>query len=467
MNKLNIKSAFVIILILILGVGIYLFFRASKNSTTDSGQNDKGFMSFFGDRKTKPVDETTVPGAKPGSNNNGDVNSNNPNDPNNDPNGNNSGGNTNQGGSGSGSTGSGSGSLSIKSIGTNQGGASGSGSSGVGGLGGNIGNNPNDPNNPNSSGQVVCPDSNPNCNNVVTVETVDCTPPKLPYTEAEINQLKDLVARFYNISSSLKTESDIKNEIDTRTSYIEIINEANAYTNQCIKEVKAEQAAPANLRKAIDNNPRWHPFISPSFVAKLPASKTTIDDLNSKKTAVNYQLSKYDAQIKFLESLNRNENQNNFLKNVKDDRNKALKELAELNQKIKDINEGNTSGQRILAGTFFPEPTERFNFTLGKKVDYIATGRRNDDWDRRERLWNMIGDRLWATSNFWTTSGVNQPWAIFYFYQGTAESEERNPLIWLIRDLPNSPDPNNPNPNAKGVKNFHRLQQLEDALGVW
>lgn len=485
MNRLNIKTAFVIILILILGVGIYLFLRTSKQDANGVSQDDKGFLSFFGERKTKPTDETTVPGAKPGSNNNDGVN----NGSNSDSNSNNGqDGSTDNNSNGSNSNGVGNGSLSIKSIGTNQNGAS-NGSSGVGvGNNPNGSTNPNDPNNPQNGGVIVCPASNPNCNQP-PVETIDCTPPKLPYTDEQIAQLKILVARFYNIAAGLKTQSDIQNEIDTRESYIEIVNQAHVYTNQCLAEIKAvkdgtnvtllDGSTVKLTNKVIDNNPRWNPYLPIKFVKSLPASAEAINELNYQLNVYKNNINFINAQKNYLNNLgtSRNDAQDALLVKLDQDYKKAVQDRDDTIKKISDVKSGGTTGLKLLKGTFFPE-----NKRNG--VDYIASGRLNDDWDRRFRIYFAISKHLFETSNFWTTKNdgdPQQPWAIRYFFQGTSQSNADNPLYWLLSDIPNDfsgaknekeaidkhNKGENSNPNAWGLKNFHRLQQLEDALGIW
>ncbi len=574
MNKFNIKTAFAIILIIIFVIGAYLLFKSPKPGTSTTNVGDKGFLSFFGNRDTKPVDETTVPGAKSGNKNNtGDLqtggntngtgtdgNDNNGGSNGNNSNGNGSGGNNTGGSNGNGSSGNnnngtgtgnanGNGSLSIKSIGTNpnnNGGGSngtggvGSGTNGNGSTGGNSGSsaggfngggsngnggNPGgntgssngggtggtngstngnggsngtggtnvNPNDPKTFVTTGCPANNPNCN-IVSIPTVDCTPPKLPYTAEETEQLKNLVARFYNIAAGLKTQADIQNEIDTRASYIELVNQAHTYTDQCVAQIKTAQKDIDLGKKAsfeppaLDNNPRWNPYLSIKFLSTLPASKNAIAELNNQITGYTNQLELYDAQISLLKSMkNLNPAQTELL-NIKIPERKALalKKKAEAKQKLADVQGGNGAGRKLLEGTFFPEKEKRDKTSNGNFVDietgeitsdfkkasyladYMVPSRLNDDWDRRNRLFFMIKDRINATSNFWCNcDGNNQPWAIFYFFQGTVESDINNPLQWLLTDRPRIIGQTDDDKNASGVKNFHRLQQLEDALGIW
>jgi hypothetical protein len=568
-NKFNIKTAFAIILIIIFVIGAYLLFRTPKNGTDTTNVGDKGFLSFFGNRDTKPVDETTVPGAKTGNKNNtgdlqtgGGTNGTNTDDGSNS-NGNGTGGNNTGGSNGNNSSNTngstagnanGNGSLSIKSIGTNPN-SNGGGSNGTGGVGGssggNSGNNtggfnggtngsggnsggntgsnngngtggssggnngtggsngtggPNsNPNNPTTFVTTGCPANNPNCN-VVSIPTIDCTPPKLPYTDTEIAQLKTLVARFYNISAGLKTKSDIQNEIDTRESYIELINKANGYTNQCLLEIKAVKDG-TNVKlldgtttkltnKAIDNNPRYHPYLPAKLVSGFTATAAVKTRLRGEISAIKEEIAYVEYQTKFLERIQdsrkislRTPSQESLLIKLRDDHYKLVLKLQDTEKDLQAITDASPRGLRLLPGTFFPELgvknlsgtnkkiTNMSEFTSTSKgsivKDYMADNmvpkRLNDDWDRRVRIFFMISDRIWATSNFWNTEkdGKTYPWAQFYFFQGTAQSEQDNPLQWMLNDKPHILGGSDDDPNASGVKNFHRLQQIENALGVW
>lgn len=560
MNKFNPRTAFVIILILIFGVGLFLLLKTPKPANDGTTPGDKGFLSFFGSRKLKTVDETTVPGANSNNKYNPDGTLNPNYDPTKDATDNVGTGGTGSGGTGTGgngtgsngngtggtgANGTGSGSLSIKSIGTNTGGGGqggNGGDQGVGGggnpgggsgpgTGGGVGPGgggvgPNNPTNPDGSvnpnydprydvnWRYICPVDNPNCNVVQPIETVDCTPPKLPYTQAEIDQLKVLLARFYNIASGLKTQSDIQNERDTRASYIDLINQAADYTKACIAQVKEEKAKPTG--KSLDNNPRWNPYLSASFVKKLPENDQAISDFTSQIKFLTENIELYNAQIEFLKSKGTlNDSQKVLLtKTLPYELSKAEDTLSKIKQSLADLQNPKKRSVKLLKGTFFPElglkkvgdkylriytradydnviqNTKANNYYPTRGVIYkdfmtdnMNPKRLNDDWDRRARIFFMIENYIWDHSTFYTGTAVRDtdgdgnndqyiPETIAAYFND-APMFSNNPLKWMYSDRPNHllDDPNHECmtsfPYTCGLKNFHRLQQLEDALGIW
>lgn len=298
MKKLsNPKIIFVILLVVILFVGMFLLFKTPSSNIKNTGDvGNKGLLSFFGDRKTKPNDETTVPGANSGDINSGgfiDLNGNGINDKDEaDSNGDDANGNG-QNGDGTGDDNqNNNGSLSIKNIGT-------SGSN----INGSINpSNPNDPQNPNNPYNP----NNPNGKLEEPAIQVDCTPKQLVFTAAQQKRLDALNKRFYELAAELKTQQDVENLQRTKENYINYISSDYAtnskkdgsgiveLTKQCFDE-RAKVNTAKNSNKTTDPffgkqiGLRPNPFItnknldeilvsSPVFRATLLREKRSIEE---------------------------------------------------------------------------------------------------------------------------------------------------------------------------------------------
>jgi hypothetical protein len=200
--KFNPKIALIVTLILITGVGVYIYLSTTNNFKKTNQVEDRGFLSFFGDRKVKPVDETTVPGVTPtntvgsntaGSIDAGDVDLNN----------------------GSNVVGGSSGNLSLKPIGVNTivNGGSGSASTNTTGGTGTEGRSTSGATGGNTTGGSTGTTVNP------PSEQVNCTPKEIEFTEAEKKKLKELEVRFYQVAAEIKTEQDVETLVRTRQNY--------------------------------------------------------------------------------------------------------------------------------------------------------------------------------------------------------------------------------------------------------
>lgn len=459
MNANKIKIAFVTILGLVLVIGIYLLIRTPNPNDSKSGGSGRGFLSFFGERRTKPLDDTVVPGASTAGSTAGATGG---------TSGDTAGATGGQGSSasGTGSTGGaitgGQGSFSVRSIGSNGisggfatgGGTSGSGSAGSGSGGSSSGGS-------GSGGTGGGP--NP-------IPQIDCTPPQLPYTEQEIAQLKDLTNQFYRISANLHTDVDIQNELDTRKSYFDLYNQTISYTKQCYDQVKVEMAkTDPTKRKAIDSNARWHPYLTEAVLNKIAAYPdprisftrplTNKDQLQRKITELNSSIASADAQIAYLNNLSsRNLGQNTRLADLQVERANYINDRAIYQTELDGIAKPTViSSAKDVLGSFFPQD-------VFDGVD-LKQSRKNLNF-RREYLWR--GVEGWIQSNdkdvyeyfFWNSDK---------FCKGKdacAESGwQYNPLVELLWD-----------PRHKetwldtagfGQAWVNPFREIEDGLRVW
>jgi len=331
MNKLsNPKIIFVVMLVLILGFGMFLLFKTPAGNNTGKNVDNKGLLSFFGERKTKPNDETTVPGVNDGGVKNPndflDLNGNGINDKDESNTGSD---NTNGNGQGDNNQDN-NGSLSIKNIGTNgsnvNGNTTGSGTGNGGGTG---------------SGSGTGTGSGTGGGQEEPAVQVDCTPKKLVFTPAQQKRLDALNKRFYELAAELKTEQDVENLQRTKENYINFISSdysANSpkdgsgiveLTKKCFDERNSSASATANKKttdplygKPIGLRP--NPFITSNNLSEILATNSQFRailfrekrSIENNLTTIKTQISALNKEIAILE--------NNLVK-LKEDYLKAIK----------------------------------------------------------------------------------------------------------------------------------------------
>ncbi len=316
MNKFsNPKIIFVVMLVLILGFGMFLLFKNPTGNNTGKNADNKGLLSFFGERKTKPNDETTVPGVKPGDvNNDGftDLNGNGINDKdesnsNSDGTNGNGQGNNNQDNNGS---------LSIKNIGTNgsntNGNTTGSGTGNGGGTG---------------SGSTTGTGGGTSGGQEEPTIQVDCTPKKLVFTPAQQKRLDALNKRFYELAAELKTEQDVENLQRTKENYINFISSDYStnspkdgsgiveLTKKCFDERNSSAIATANKKttdplygKPIGLRP--NPFITSNNLSEILATNSQFRailfrekrSIENNLTTIKTEISALNKEIAILEN---------------------------------------------------------------------------------------------------------------------------------------------------------------------
>ena len=280
--KFTPKLAFAIILVVVFITGVVLLLRTSNNVSKNGDIPEKSLLSFFGERKNKPLDETTVAGAidKSGSGGSG-----NKDDQiigtcfdgikNSDETSIDIGGRCiDITGQGSGSGALGKGSLSLKPIGSN--GSGGSGSSGSGGSGGNggtggsgsgggtggtgFGNDPGTGYPQTDPGYVI-----KTIDEVESFVPINCTPKPIEFTEEEIGKLKKLEQRFNKVAAEIRTQQDVDTLVQTRQNYYDYLSSdyrvdsrkdgtgVVELTKQCVAERAKVAAAlpPVVLSKAL------------------------------------------------------------------------------------------------------------------------------------------------------------------------------------------------------------------------
>lgn len=478
MKKSPIKIAFVVLLSLVFVAGVFLLVQTSRDNSSPDTES-RGFLSFFGDRKTRLDDEQVIPGvgtSTAGQSTSGITS------------GENTSGITGQstaggelgtggtGTTGGAITGGGQGSFSINSIGTNGsqiggtvGGGSGASNTGIGttGGGGNSGGF--------TGGQTTGGTTG-------AIPQIDCTPPQLPYTQGEIQALQALTNEFYRISANLHTDVDIQNEKDTRKSYYDLFNKTREYTQQCYNQVAVEMKKSATdpTKKAINANARWHPYLTQAVLDKLggydPRVKVSpITDhakLLTEISALDSQINSINAQIDFLESLknsayisgpglsnpNFNSGQQYKLDALKSELPPLLvaRGFKQRDYDAIKYNKPIVQGADIL-GTFFTE-AKFSNFDL-------RVARENINFRRKD---------LWDKSKSWLEYYDNDVAKYFYdqlcFGNNNHNTVCENgrdiyPLkVWLIDKM-----------NAElylddagvGKTYFNRFQQIEDGLRIW
>lgn len=443
-KKTKVILVIITILILIVGVVIYLSLKNRGKNNIQGDTNDRGLLSIFGERKLKPLDENSVPGII---DNNGQ-----------DPLGGGDGGDTGNSGGTNGEPNDGNNTnnnaFAIRSVGTAnlnenlQGGTSVGSSTGgnSGGTGGQQQTNPTSP------GNITQP---PN-----QIRQIDCTPPPLPYTNAEIKELKELTSRFFAIAAILRTENDVKNEIDTMNSYARTLNQANVYLNQCYQELKN----PIHKNKAKDSSARWHPYLNQALISKIAKRDNRIVDATSSKIInLNQQISQIDsliladqARINYLKQNSPTDAQTRYVVTLeqrilawKKLRNEHVNEKANLT-KIKQ-----TGSLADVLGTFFSESNNKY-----KGVDFRVL--RENINARRAKLLDYLGQYM-------HDSGNGDVWG--YFYPG-GSGWDANPLkhLWDERVRDSYLDvPVNPTiiPAPWPSSYVDRFKMLEEALRIW
>lgn len=270
--------------------------RSSKTSSNTDIQ-DKGLFSFFGDRKIKPLDETTVPGINNGNNNGngngniGDVDGSN--------NGNNNGTDNNGG-------------LSIRPVGSGQGGSTGS-DGGVSG-GGTGGFNPGGGVIIDTTGGTGGTGFNPDGAPINPVTQLNCTPKQIEFTEDELKKLKALETRFYKIAAEIKTQQDVETLTRTRQNYYDYLSSDYSATSrkdgsgvieltkQCFIERRG--VVIANSKKDTSNplygkplGLRPNPFITSSVFKTLTNSGVLRTFLETEKKILSDQIKPFNDKI--------------------------------------------------------------------------------------------------------------------------------------------------------------------------
>ncbi len=448
MKKLTPKIIFIIILGLIFAVGMILLIKTPGGRKTGE-TNEKGLLSFFGDRKTKPQDETVVPGANTGTGSGDSGGGANGND-------NGTGSGSSNGGNGSGASGKGSGSLSIKSVGmTTFGGGSGqsgvgSGGNGVGstGNGGNVGGGTTGGT---GTGGIIDP-----------IIQVDCTPPQLPYTEEEIAELRNLTQRFYRIAANLHTDTDIENERLTRKSYLDIYNKTVDYTKQCYQQLKD----PKYADKAKNSSARWHPYLTQGVIKRIATYDARVAvSASTAKKSLEDSIATIEAQLVYLKGLSiKNTAQKDLIASLETSLVSKKSELADLDTPTSPYFKDD------IVGTFFTE-----NVFKGQN---LKVGRNNIN-SRRTKLFYLIKDIM-------IDNGDEDIFNCFMHkeYSPCKESDIENidfpPYEILLKPFEDQVDLCNKEPGNKkclnnagnsgndGFKSLvHKFQMLEDGLRVW
>lgn len=457
MNKFKItpKIALIIVLAAITIAGIYLYIRSSNNKNGDvSETGDRGFLSFFGERKVKPIDETTVPGVTPGqSDTGGGITAGNIDS------GITTGGSTGLSGGSSGNLGS----LSLRPIGINTntgstGGSNAAGSTGQGGAGGTgtgIGGGTN------GGGTGGVGQGNTGGTNI---PQVDCTPPQLPYTNDEIAELKALTERFYRIAANLHTDSDIQNEVSTRKSYYDLYNQTIDYTKQCYAELKD----PKYADRAKNSSARWHPYLTEKVLTRIVKYDSRVALVtNSDKTRLNKEISdislslySFDTQKKYLESLgaNINSSQSAKLQILKDDIALLNNQLTTKKAELASLSSSQDAVSKDIIGTFFTEDKYRLS-NLTEIID-LKVARQNNNaridkiWSYTNRIINDSGNGSQVINNLWTPSHP-------YFQINPLKSLVLDKWKESLNDAPRYQPGNYPQ------SFMHKFRMLEDGLRVW
>ncbi len=462
MNKFKItpKIALIIVLVLITIAGIAVYFAYNKKTQSSPAVSDSGFLSFFGGRKVKPNDESTIPGVIPnqdgntggltggltaGGDTSGDTSGGNTAGNNQNGkltlrpigNGNlslndNNGGNTNVNG-GSGGSG-----------GSNTGGGSAGGNTAGGNTGSNTGGN--------------------------GIPQIDCTPPTLPYTQPQIEELKELTARFYRISANLHTASDVQNEIDTQKSYYDLYTQATGYTKQCYKEL----ADPANKNKAQNASAKSHPYITDKVLQLIRkydprviiAEKTDVTKINNEIASLNDKLAIANSQIYFLENLSsKTDAQNLKLAALKEDIKRYASDIDyKKNQKWAFQNTKLVLMYYETLGSFFEEEnkytlptsykTDTYNNILELKVARPNTNSRyNKIWAYTAKIIEDRGQQTQVIRDMWTVGSE-------YYNYNPLKPLAQDKLDPSLNDAPNSV-------NGESQSWVNRFRLIETALRVW
>lgn len=401
----NPKTIFVVILILILGTGVYLLLSTPSAGIKDGSTSSRGFLSFFGDRKTRPDDEQVVPGVNTSTAGQSTVGLTSGEDTGTTGQST-AGGEIGTGGTGTTGgaiTGGGQGSFSINSIGSNgsqigstTGGGSGNSGTGIGVTGGGSGGF--------TGGQTG--------GTTGTIPQIDCTPPQLPYTQGEIQALQALTNEFYRISANLHTDVDIQNERDTRKSYYDLYTQTKEYTKQCYAQVTAEMKKSDTdpTKKALESNARWHPYLTDTIIENISkydgrvGFSTPLTDKGLLEKEIREMISLIvlnDAQVNFLNTLpSLNENQKFILESF-------VQEKIDLNASIaikkdqlsKITTPKKLSSSEILGSFFFEESFDGFSLKVAREnINY-----------RRIYLWNAVDK--------WLGDNDGDVWQ-YYFWPG-------------------------------------------------
>ncbi len=448
--KIKPKVALIIILGLVTLAGIIVYMRATAPNKVNGDAEDKSFFSFFGERKIKPLDDNTVPGASTGgsgSANDGVT-----------------GGDTNGGDIGGGSTSStsgltgGSGSLSLRPIGTNvqSGGTTSLGSTGAGtggtGSGGFTG----------GTGSTTGGGTNNNPGQ--NIPQVDCSPVQLPYTDAEIAELKELTQRFYRIAANLHTDVDIENERLTRKSYYDLYNQTLDYTKQCYAELKD----PKYADKAKNANAEWHPYLTDTVLKRIavydPRVKFVINSeeasLNQQISTTNILISRINTQIAFIDSLGSNANaaQKNLRDTLSSDLQTQNSYLAKFKKDLADLKTTTGGISKGVVGSFFTEDV------------YKLTNLRVPRLNKNARI-----DRIWRYAGEYGKDSGNKIWGQLFDPDNPNIYYPLNPLKTLIKDywddkINDAPryDPGNPPEHENLPQSYmHIFRMVEDGLRIW
>lgn len=465
MNKFKItpKIALIIVLVLITITGIVVYLSYNKKAKSNPTVADSGFLSFFGGRKVKPNDESTIPGVIPnqGGDTGGLVGGNTAGqDTSGDTTGGNTSGNTSNGGK-----------LMLRPIGNsnlslndNNGNTvnGGSGSSTAGNTGGNTNNGTVTAGNTGGGSGGTTSGGN-------TIPQIDCTPPTLPYTQPQIEELKELNARFYRISANLHTASDVQNELDTQKSYFDLYTQATNYTKQCYKEL----ADPANKTKAVNASAKHHPYITEKVLALIRkydprviiAEKNDVKKIDDEIAELNSKLMIANAQVYFLNNLStRTDNQEGKLKSLNNYDIPRLNEEIDYkkNQKWAFQNTKLVLMYYEVLGSFFeedeyllPDPNDPNKKVLSdlKVARPNVNLRYNRIWGYTKELINNRGQNTQVIDNMWTVGNE------YYNY---------NPLKPLAQDRLDSRLNDAPNgPNGEPQSWAHRFRLIETALRIW
>ncbi len=446
--KLTPKIILIIVLGLITIAGIYFYFTSSANrSSRVDGTGDQGFFSFFGERKIKPLDDTTVPGVNTGTDG-GDTGTTIPTDT--------------AGGGGSGTaTGAvgGSGSISLRPIGSNIG-SGGSGSTGTTGAGsstagGNTGG-------ANTGGTSTAGGTTTGGGTVIP--QVDCTPLQLPYTDAEIAELKELTQRFYRIAANLHTDVDVENERLTRKSYFDLYNQTNKYTEQCYAELKD----PKYTNKSKNSSAEWHPYLTETVLKRIatydPRVQFVISNeearLNQQIVLAGQKISRINTQIAFIDSLgsSANDAQKNLRSVLVGDLQTETNNLNKYKSDLTTFKSTSSGISKGIVGTFFTE--DKY------KLLNLRVPRQNKN-ARIDKIWLYAGTYIKDSGR--STNTTND-----LFTPGSSLFNV-NPLKSLILDqwddsLNDAPryDPGTPPANANLPQSYmHIFRMVEDGLRIW
>ncbi len=304
--KFTPKIALIIILGLITIVGIYLYLRSGTVNNQDKTAGEKGFLSFFGERKIKPSDETTVPGVSTaggtGTGSTGGTIT--------------AGVTTTGSGSTGGTTGGGTGSLSLRPIGTNInnvgentsfGTGFGGTSSGVGTTGGTGGVG--------TSGQTTGGTTGGGTGSTTggtgPLPQLNCTPKQIEFTEEETKKLKALEERFYKVAAEIRTQEDVDTLVRTRQNYYSYLSSDYSATSkkdgtgvvELTKQCYAERQKVKDAKSSADpffGKPlgmRPNPFITTSMFATLANVPPLKTYLNTERLAMATELKDLSKMI--------------------------------------------------------------------------------------------------------------------------------------------------------------------------